>query len=138
MTDDTNVVLRVDAKEPVACNFSGMEKPTLIIRCQEDTTSIYIATTGCHLTSSDYNDYGHVTYRIDDKPSNTRSFDESTSNRALGLWSGGQAIPFVKAMFGHKALLTRFTPFNENPVTANFPIAGVEEAIAPLREACGW
>lgn len=139
MTDEENVYVSVDADEPVSCQqFSDPEKPTLVLRCQENTTSLIIATSGCHLVSSQYNDYGDVTYRIDDLSSRTRGFDESTSNRSLGLWSGGTSIPFIKSMFGHKELLTRFTPFNSNPVTARFQIGGLEEAIAPLREACGW
>ena len=138
MTDDTTVIMTVDADEPVACILSGTERPTLVVRCPENTTSMYIATTGCHLVSSEYNNYGDVTYRIDDEPAKTRGFDSSTSSRALGLWSGGSAIPFVKFLFGHKELLTRFTPFNENAVSARFKIDGLEEAAAPLREACEW
>ena len=100
----------------------------------ENTTSVYITTSGCHLASSEYNDYGHVTYRIDHEPAETRGFSESTDNRALGLWSGGEAIPFIKSMFGRNNLITRFTPFSESPVTARFSIAGLEDAVAPLRE----
>lgn len=64
--------------------------------------------------------------------------DASTSNRALGHFSGGKAIPLIKRMLGKEQMLTRFTPFGESAVTANFPIKGVEEAIKPLREACKW
>jgi type VI secretion system protein VasI len=138
MTDETTVLMRVGSVDSVRCSFSGEEKPTLIVRCMENTTSIYITTNGCHLVSSDYNDYGDITYRIDDDSAKTQAFTESTNNRALGLWRGGEAIPFIRSLFGGSSLLMRFTPFNESPVTARFPIAGLDEAVAPLREACGW
>lgn len=35
-------------------------------------------------------------------------------------------------------MIVRFTPFNESPVTAKFNITGLEEAIKPLRDSCGW
>ena len=137
MTDQTSVYLSVEALEPVSCSFTGSEKPTLIVRCLENTTAIFMAS-ACHLVSSEYNRYGDVTYRLDDEPSKTRGFDESTDNKALGLWSGGTSIPFIKAMLGKRELLMRFTPFKGSPQTAKFPIAGLEDVIGPLREACGW
>lgn len=137
MTDTTDVYARLESLEPVRCSFSN-DKVTLLLRCQENTTTMYISTTGCHLTSSDYNDYGDVTYRLDDQSPRTQSFEESTDNRALGLWTGGRSIPFIKSMFGHSSLLVRFTPFNESPVSARFPITGTEEAVKQLREACKW
>lgn len=135
--DTTNVYLMVTSDEGLRCrSYGAPKKATLYLRCLENTTSIYIST-DCHLASG-FQGYGQVDYRIDDKPSASRGFDASTNNRALGLWTGGSAIPFIKKLFGAKRLLVRFTPFNENPVTAKFDISGVEEAVRPLREACSW
>lgn len=90
------------------------------------------------MVSSEYNDYGDVTYRIDENPSKSIAMDESTDNRALGLWSGGQAIPFIKQMLGGQTMVTRFTPYNDSPVTAEFNISGLDKAIIALREQCKW
>lgn len=138
MTDDTNVFASVESEDTIYCSFGGQERPRLMLRCSENTTSVLLATSGCHLTSSDYNDYGDVTYRLDDNPPRTQRFEESTSNRTLGLWTGGRSIPFIKGMFGHNSLLVRFTPYNQSPVEARFPIVGTEQAVAQLREACSW
>jgi type VI secretion system protein VasI len=56
----------------------------------------------------------------------------------MGLWSGGQAIPLIKQMFGRKNFLVQATPFNESPLTLDFDIIGVEEAVKGLRTACDW
>lgn len=135
--DTTDWFLSLESDEPLRCNMFGQhERATLIIRCMENTTSAYI-TTACHLTSG-HGGYGNVEYRVDDAPTRTEAFDASTDNKALGLWSGGAAIPFVKRLMDGDELLTRFTPFGESPVSARFDIAGLQSALAPLREACGW
>lgn len=64
--------------------------------------------------------------------------DASTDNKALGLWSGGKAIPVVKQMLGKSTMITRMTPFSESPFTATFNISGLNRAIEPLRKACNW
>ena len=134
--DTTDVFLSVSSEETVRCGYSGDQKITLFARCVENTTALIIAT-HCHVASG-FQGYGSVEYRIDDKPTQKRGFNESTNNRSLGLWSGGQSIPVIKSLFGADSLLVRFTPFNENPVTAKFDVRGIEDAISPLRKSCGW
>lgn len=137
MTDDTDVYLTVESEDPVYCSWSRGERVTLMLRCQENTTSV-IFITGCHMTSSRYNDYGDVTYRLDNEEPLVRGFEESTNNRALGLWRGAQAIPFIRAMLDNQRLLARMTPYSDNPIEMEFDISGLDEAIEPLRESCGW
>lgn len=130
--------MSIASDEPINCGrISGQAYATLYVRCLENTTSVFISTS-CHLTSSQYTDYGDVDIRLDDSPARTISMDSSTSNDSLGLWSGGRAIPFIKTMIGKDVMLARFTPYAESPVTARFQISGLDEAIKPLRESCGW
>lgn len=137
MTDDTNHFVTTTSKEYLQCSQYGSSGPvTLWVRCMEDTTAIFISG-DCHLASG-FQGYGDVTWRTDEDKPTTRSFDTSTDSQALGLWSGGRAIPAVKELFGKERLVVRFTPFSMSPVEATFDIAGLEEAIKPLREECGW
>ncbi|WP_157018348.1 type VI secretion system-associated protein TagO [Mesorhizobium xinjiangense] len=57
---------------------------------------------------------------------------------ALGLWNGSRSIPVIKQMLGKSRMIVRMTPYNENPFTATFDITGLENEIAPLRDACQW
>lgn len=136
--DDTkNVFLSVKSLEDVRDRFGRPKRPTLNIRCFEQKTDFIIRFDG--LFMSDIDGHGDVTYRIDKLAPKTRRFHVSNNNESLGLWAAaGQPIPFIKALFGKNTLLVRATPHNENSVTAEFPIAGIETAITPLREACGW
>ena len=138
MTDEKNVFMYAESKEDINCSTYKTPQPaTLTVRCMENTTAV-IYNAACHLTSSRYSSYGDITYRLDDSSANTTGFEASTNNRALGLWSGRKAIPFVKAMFGRNQMLMRVTPYSESAHTATFDISGLEDAIAPLREACHW
>jgi type VI secretion system protein VasI len=87
---------------------------------------------------ADLQDYGLVEYRIEKQAASSKRFTESTNNRALGLWNGSEAIPFIKKLVGADTLLVRFTPYNDNKITAKFDISGLEKAIKPLRRNCNW
>lgn len=136
--DTTEVYVGLAPTENVPCDIVGSGNDTrLILRCSENATSIFIATSNCHLVSG-HGGNGRVDVRLDSEPSFQSNMDESTDNKALGLWSGGEAIPFIKRMIGKETMLVRFSAYNQSPVTAEFKIAGLEEALKPLRESCGW
>lgn len=137
MTDDTNVFMFLESNENVNCGWNGGQTISLIVRCMENTTAVYFST-GCHMTSSRYNNYGDVTYRLDDQKSKTKRFQDSTDNKALGLWRGSLSIPFLKEMLGKQKMLVRMTPYGESAFTAEFDISNIEKEIEPLRKSCGW
>lgn len=137
MTDQDTVVLTLKSNEMVLCRqYGSPDYLSLIVRCMENTTSLYI-TGDCHVASGFYG-YGKVTLRLDDGKPFTRNMEDSTDSSALGLWDGGSSIPLLKQMIGKERMIARFTPFGANPVEPSFTIAGFDEAVKPLREACGW
>ena len=137
-TDGVDVSLDVSSEETINCgwNYPG-GKIRLILRCLENTTSM-ILETGCYMTSSEYDDYGDVDYRLDSEPMHTISMLPSRNNRSLGLWYGTQSIPMIKRMFGKKNMLMRFTAYSQNRSEVTFHIEGLEKQIAPLRKSCHW
>lgn len=134
LTDETNVYLSVASDEPIHCSW-GSGAVTLMLRCQENTTSL-ILITPCHV--ADHRDYGVVDYRVDGETAHKFLAEESTNNRSLGLWTGASSIPVINHLLGRQTLTTRFTPYGENPKTVTFNVNGLKEAIMPLREACHW
>lgn len=137
MDDSTTVILHVESEEKVPSRFGrGAVTADLYLRCSENSTSAYFIL-GDHFLA-EIQGYGEVTYRLDAQKPKTTSMSESTDNKALGHWSGGAAIPFIKGIFGHDAMVVRITPFNESPITVTFPVSGLEEAVSPLRKACRW
>ncbi len=134
--DSRNVFLYVDSLEPIRNQFGQASNGNLVISCRENETSLWFKFGGHFM--SDLEEGGRITYRVDKQVAKSKSFTESTNYEALGLWSGGVALPFIKELFGANVLLVRATPYSESPVTMEFPISGLEGAIDPLREACHW
>jgi len=134
--DTTDVFVSTDSDDTVPCGYSGPRKVSMMVRCMENTTSVYFSSE-CHVASG-FSGYGNVEYRVNDKKAVKKGFQASTDNSALGLWSGRSSIPFIKSLLGGKRLLIRFTPFNESPVTASFDISGIDTAVQSLRKACNW
>ncbi len=134
--DSKTVVLRTTAIEAIAGRFGRDSRPNLILRCHENKTVMYFSFEQHHM--ADIQGYGRVTLRVDQQNAVTRNMQASTDSKALGLWNGGQSIPVIRSMFDGDVLTVRATPFSESPITVQFPITGLEEAISPLREACNW
>jgi len=133
--DSENVFVIVDSNEKIFNRFGRSEgKATLLIRCMENRTSIYIIWAGVFIGS----DSTSVTYRLDRDPAKTASMDISTDRRATGFWSGNRAVSFIRAMFGKTQLLARVTPYGESAITVTFGIGGVREATKPVAAACKW
>ena len=134
--DSKTVVLRTESIEPVIGRFGRDSRPSLILRCHENTTVMYMSFDEHHM--ADIQGYGRVTMRVDQQDAVTRDMLASTDHKALGLWNGGRSIPAIRSLFDADVLTVRVTPYSESPITVQFPIGGLEEAISPLREACNW
>lgn len=134
--DSTNVFLHVKSLEPISRRFGGQDSASLWISCRENSTDLYINFAQNFM--SDHDGGGRVITRIDQKPARTISMQVSSNNEALGLWSGSTSIPFIKSMLGGETMFVRATPFSESALSMDFPIAGLEDAIEPLRAACKW
>jgi type VI secretion system protein VasI len=136
LDDSRRVILSLESNEPIRARHGQAQPATLFVRCEENTTSLFIHFAGHFM--SDNRGGGRIDYRIDDRSPARVDARESNNNMALGLWRGGSAIPFLRDLFGGQSLYVRATPFNESRVEATFAITGLEDAIRPLREACNW
>ncbi len=47
-------------------------------------------------------------------------------------------LRFIEDLFGATRLAAQADPWNGEPITVVFPVAGVEAAVANVRSACGW
>jgi len=137
LTDEKNVFLQLSSEEPIPSRYGGNAFPGgLIIRCMENTTAVVFRFNGRFM--ADIQGYGRIEYRLDDLQMARINTTESTDNKALGLWSGGRSIPFIKKMLAHDRMIIRATPFNESQITLTYNISGLGNAIAELRETCHW
>lgn len=133
--DRKNVYVALDSNERLSSRFGQKDHARLLFTCREGKTAFYI-TFGGHFMSS--TNSGTITYRVDKRPATKRRMTESTDHQALGLWSAGEAIPFARELFGAQSLYLQATPHSESPVSAEFSISGLEQAIKSLQSACRW
>ncbi|MGD9919054.1 MAG: type VI secretion system-associated protein TagO [Paenirhodobacter sp.] len=134
--DSATVMLSLDADMPIAGQYGRTVLPTLVLRCKENTTSVFFDMGDYFL--ADIQGYGRIDTRVDKAKTVVIRADASTSNHALGLWSGAQAIPFIKRIAAGAHLAVRITPYNESPKEISFTLAGLDAALPKLRGACKW
>jgi type VI secretion system protein VasI len=130
--DSLNVQLSVDSTQPI----DGDERARLWIACIEGDTVVWVSFGGKHM--ADFDSWGTVTYRIDKARAFSTRMASSTDGRSLVFADPDTAIAFARGLFGANTLVVRATPFHELETTVGFPIAGLAEAIKPLRKACNW
>jgi type VI secretion system protein VasI len=133
--DSMTVDLSLNAETAVSGWLGKVRTPVLGLRCYEHKTYAYIET---GMTANvEYGLFHQATIRIrlDHEPAKTTVTDESTDSQALFF---EQPIALIRSLLGHQQLTLGFTPFNSPPVETTFDLRGVEAAIVPLREACGW
>ena len=134
--DTTDVFLSLDANSLVQCRrHSPPAQFTLVVRCKENTTSIFFAG-DCHFAEHDGLNRGD--YRVDSEPSRKTHMLPSNGKAAIGHWRGTRSTPIIENLLGGDRLLIRVAPFGMSPITAEFDITGLDEAIKPLRASCGW
>ncbi|MXQ13236.1 type VI secretion system-associated protein TagO [Microvirga makkahensis] len=134
LDDSREVFLSVLLVGPIRGRYGQDKYGALFITCRERATNIYFVF-GDHFMSS-LQGAGKVSARVGTNTPKTISMIESNDHSALGLWGNRTAVPYVKDLFGGKSLYVRAVPYNESAIEMDFPIAGIDEAIKPLREAC--
>jgi len=134
--DTTNVYVELSGENGILDQYGQKSSITLELTCRENVTAAFFIFGGYFM--SDLEGRGTVTYRIDKQAAQNKNFTVSTDNKALGLWSGGTAIPFIKSLLDGQRLYVEATPFSDNAVSDFLPISGLKDAISPLRKSCGW
>lgn len=101
----------------------------LIARCRSNETDVYI----------NWNDYlgseARVLTRVGSRTAQTSRWSISTDNEAT---FHPRPIVFLRELLEVDRLVAQVTPYNDSPVTAIFNLAGIANAIQPLRETCEW
>ncbi len=101
------------------------------IRCKDRETDMYI----------DWNQFVDtephaVEFRVGSGAVQTLDWNMSTDYEATFYPSFPETL--IKSMFGQTEFVVRTTPYGDDPRTAVFAIAGIENAVVNVRQACGW
>jgi hypothetical protein len=147
MDDSQTVVLALDSDDEIQGPL-GAARPSLMVRCQEKQTAVYVVTGMAANIGTDTeggpSDYHTVRIRLDDSPANSAHWSESTDHHALfakDLYYDDRLETigdFAKKLAGASTLTFQFTPFDESPQVARFDLRGLDVHLHKLAEACGW
>lgn len=133
--DSRTVTLQVAADSSISGWPRKTYTPELYIRCKERKTEVFVVT-GMSPTVEYGNSHGAtVTLRVDKAAAYKLNASNSTDGEALFLPS---SVAQIKKLLEGSSLLFEFVPFNASPQMTTFQIAGLAEAVKPLREACKW
>ncbi|HEV7321513.1 MAG TPA: type VI secretion system-associated protein TagO [Ensifer sp.] len=129
--DDSKVVTA--ALMPAKSTSTGFDNASayLLMSCREQTTS-FIISTEMFMSGEEPT----VTTRIGGAPAVTGKWSRSTNYKAVGLWSGKEAIPFIKSLKDNERLFIRLQ--DKDRVDAEFDLANVSEVVEKIKAACKW
>ncbi|ANQ21449.1 hypothetical protein BA893_07115 [Vibrio natriegens] len=103
---------------------------TLVLRCNEDKTDVYIDT-GDYLGENSET----VTVRFGQDKAKQMQFILSTNKKALFVSS---AIPYIKSMQNVDSMVLRYSTYSGSSKTVTFEIDDLDTGLKSLREACHW
>ncbi|RYD77331.1 MAG: hypothetical protein EOP84_15660, partial [Verrucomicrobiaceae bacterium] len=89
------------------------------------------------LYTSDIGGLGNVTFRADRDPAFSVQMIASNDRGSLMIPSG-DAIRSIKKFIGAQSLFAQTLTVSEPAVEVRFDLTGLEAALQPVREACGW
>lgn len=107
----------------------------LAIRCSEKVTAIYVSYSAL---AANLGNPTIVQYRVGEAPPKSSAWDGSQNNKAYGLWTSQRSIPFIKELLQAPDFFVRGHAQVFGTTEASFKLAGLQEVIKPVREACKW
>ncbi len=129
--DDSKTVKAALLPEKSTSSGFNNASAYLIMSCREQTTS-FIISTEMFMTSEEPT----VTTRVGDLPAVSGKWSRATNYKAVGLWNGKQAIPFIKSLKDNERLFVRLE--DKDRVDAEFNLSNVSEVIEKVKSACKW
>jgi hypothetical protein len=138
MDDSQTVALSLDSGDVIQGPL-GSSRPTLVIRCKESKTDVYVITGSAASVEQDVDggpaDYHTVRIRLDQNSLQTEMWYASTDENALFT---GDADEMLRELRGAQTLAFEFTPFQSSPAVARFDLSGLAAQLSKAADACGW
>ncbi|PRY26829.1 type VI secretion system (T6SS) VasI/EvfG family protein [Aliiruegeria haliotis] len=134
--EDGVVAVEAVALSPVAGIFGESASGTLEVRCEDNLTRVSLSFEGTFL--SDVGDYSLVTLRLDDTAPYATRLEKGDDHSTLRWPVGRESITFLTKAMPANELGVTLTAFTDDRLETTFSLAGLSEAIAPVRAACRW
>jgi type VI secretion system protein VasI len=139
MDDSKTITLSLDSGNVIQGPV-GPSRPTLVIRCKENKTDVYVVT-GMAASVEDDNlsdispNHHTVRLRLDQASPQTAYWYGSNDDKALFAGDGEE---LAKELAESQTLTFEFTPFDANTAVARFDLTGLSARLPKVADACGW
>ncbi|SDG37536.1 type VI secretion system-associated protein TagO [Pelagibacterium luteolum] len=127
----------VQSEQLIPALSGGRAPARLTILCVDGETAIQFGFAGSPMGTPTSNS-GPLTLQYDRQPPRSQSADLSPDRVAIGFFETDEARPIIDQLLQTQRLFVRATPPSQRSVTVSFQMEGIEAALEPVREACGW
>ena len=121
-----------NSEQLIPARPSGRQPAVMTVACVSDELSVKFAFAG-NTMSAIGNDAG-ITLQLDLQAARSRTLPTADNNTALII--NRDAAAFLDSLQGATNLTVRVTPVSSRSLSVRFKLAGVDEAVAPVRAAC--
>lgn len=115
----------------------GRAPARLTILCVDGETVAQFGFAGYAMGTPNSNS-GTITLQYDRQSPRSQSLQLSADRTTLGFFETTQAMTFINQLLETERLFVRATPQAQRSITVSFLTEGIETALEPVREACGW
>lgn len=129
--DDSPSVVAVLLPQESSSTGIAEASAYLIAACRENVTSVIVKTEMFMAA-----DTPTVTIRTGSEPATKSNWARSSDYKAVGLWSGKDAIPFLKSLKDDEKMFLRLE--DRNRVEATFNLSRVSEVVELISQKCKW
>lgn len=138
MTGDVSVIMTTYSDSYFG-RYNDFRRATLVLRCSENTSAAFVNFNELLGNDGSYDRPGkNVLVRVGEDAANQQFWNTSTTREAVGLWSGGSSIPFMRRLASAETLRLRVSPDRRNPIEVVFYTNRLQEHLPKLASACGW
>lgn len=135
MDDSPIISLQLFAENEIPTPIE-YKRPTLIVRCRERATSVYVMTeTPAEVNWGNLDGGATVRLRLDAGKAFTESWGESTDQKAL---FAPTPVALARRIAGADTLRFEFTPYGAPRQTVTFAVAGLADKLGLVSSTCGW
>ncbi len=129
------VYVSTSADQDVRGWLDAVTRPMLYIRCQEGKTELFVRTELPPNVEYGMIDQATVRVRVDEESPSRQVWGESLDGKAL---FAPKPIALARRLAAASSFRFEFTPFQSNPQTVTFQVAGLENHLGAVAGACGW
>ena len=127
----------LESEQLIPALAGGRAPARLTALCVDGETTLQFGFAGSAMGTPTSNSAA-ITLQYDRQPPRTQSVDLSPDRLSIGFFEAAPAREVIDQLRQAQRLFVRATPQSQRSVTVSFQLEGIETALQPVREACGW